>query len=336
MQRPIDRQPREGDPLSTNDRAGASPEFVQLYDADRGALRDELVAGLMAEVPAVSPKFFYDTLGSKLFEAITALDEYYPTRTEAAIFAQHRHDIAAAAGEGLTLIDLGAGNCAKAAALFDVLRPRRYVAVDISVEFLRDALDDLQRRHPRLPMLGVGDDFSARLRLPPQAGDGPRLMFYPGSSIGNFTAAAASSLLRNMREASNGGALLIGVDLLKPPAVLKAAYDDALGVTAAFNLNLLRNVNRLLGSDFDVRQWRHRASFDEHNGRVEMHLQAEADLVVTWPHGQRAFTAGQRLHTENSCKYSVDGFERLLQQAGCGEIRRWSDAAGWFAVFMAR
>ena len=255
-------------------------EFLQVGSAVPEAPHDDLARGLQQAVPHIAPKFLYDALGSKLFEAITELDEYYPTRTEAAIFERHRDELARACGLGHTLVDLGAGNCAKAARLFDALRPSRYVAVDIAADFLRRALTELHLRHPKLPMLGLGLDFTAALELPPQAGTGTRLMFYPGSSIGNFTPEAAADFLRRVRAAAPGGALLIGVDLVKPAPLLQRAYDDTLGVTAAFNLNLLRHVNRLLGSDFDVTQWRHVAFYDAARARVEMHLEARCDLQV--------------------------------------------------------
>ena len=310
-------------------------EFLQLAPAQGQALSDELAQGLQQPQPAIAPKFLYDALGSKLFEAITELEEYYPTRTEAAIFERHRDALAQACGTGHTLVDLGAGNCAKAASLFGALRPGRYVAVDISVDFLRHALHELQARHPRLPMLGLGLDFSSALELPPQVGSGTRLMFYPGSSIGNFAPEAAVDFLRRVRAAAPGGGLLIGVDLLKPAQVLQRAYDDALGVTAAFNLNLLRHVNRLLGSDFNVTQWRHVAVFDAAQSRVEMHLEARCDLQVRWPGGSLLRRAGERVHTENSCKYSVEGFDALLRRAGYTRTRCWTDPQGWFAVFVA-
>jgi dimethylhistidine N-methyltransferase len=237
---------------------------------------------------------------------------------------------------GMTLVDLGAGNCEKAARLFDVLRPARYVAVDISVAFLRDALASLQRQHPGLDMVGVGLDFSAQLTLPPQAGDGPRLVFYPGSSIGNFTPAEALVFLRQARQAAQGGGLLIGVDLVKPLSVLEPAYDDALGVTAAFNRNLLRHINHLLGSDFELTQWRHRARFNLQHARIEMYLEAVQDLTVRWPGAQRHFGEGECIHTENSCKYTPPQFESLLREAGFSRIEQWRDEQDWFAVFLAR
>ena len=248
--------------MPTPPAAALQAEFLETAPARPAELRNELAHGLLQATPHIAPKFLYDALGSKLFEAITELDEYYPTRTEAAIFEQHRDELAQACGTGHTLVDLGAGNCAKAARLFGALRPSRYVAVDISADFLRGALAELQARHPQLPMLGLNLDFTVALELPPESGSASRLMFYPGSSIGNFTPEAATNFLRRVRAAAPGGALLIGVDLVKPAPVLQRAYDDALGVTAAFNLNLLRHVNRLLGSDFDVAQWRHVAFYD--------------------------------------------------------------------------
>ncbi len=313
-----------------------TPEFLQCFVPDAAAVRDELVQGLAARPARVAPKFFYDVLGSRLFDAITALDEYYPTRTEAAIFAAHAAEMAAACGTGRPLVDLGAGNCAKAAALFPALQPAQYVAVDISVEFLREALGALQQRHPALPMLGLGLDFSAALDLPDAVRPGPRTLFYPGSSIGNFTPDEALAFLRRVRAACEGGTLLIGVDLVKDKGLLDAAYDDPLGVTAAFNLNLLRHVNALIGSDFDPRRWRHVAFYDEAASRIEMHLEAREAHTVRWPGGERGFAAGERMHTENSCKYRPGDFEALLHDAGFRGLRRWTDARGWFAVFAAQ
>ncbi len=187
-------------------------------------------------------------------------------------------------------------------------------------------------------MVGVGLDFSARLELPAGLLDGPALLFYPGSSIGNFTPAEALRLLREARAASRGGALLIGVDLVKDLGVLEAAYDDALGVTAAFNLNLLRHLNRLLGADFALSDWRHRAFFDATASRIEMHLEARRALSVRWAQaggGQRRFEAGERIHTENSYKWRADDFAALLRDAGFARVQRWTDAREWFAVMLA-
>ena len=318
----------------------ASPAFVQLHFDDQAAVRAELAQGLLADKAVTSPKYLYDALGSRLFEAITELPEYYPTRTEAAIFAQFLTAMAAAVGTGHVLIDLGAGNCAKAASLFTALKPAQYVAVDISVNFLKQSLTSLQRQHPALPMLGVGMDFSASLDLPAEVSTGSRVFFYPGSSIGNFTPAEALPFLQQIRQACpQGGGLLIGVDLVKSTEVLQAAYDDALGVTAAFNRNMLLHLNHLLGSDFNISQWQHRALFNTELSRIEMHLDALQDLSVLWPSGGRAvervFVKGEGIHTENSYKYTVAGFDALLTQAGFQSIQHWQDANGQFCVFWA-
>ena len=316
-----------------------SPSFHQLHQIDSSQLAAEAAAGLAARPAQVSPKFLYDALGSRLFDAITELDEYYPTRTEASILQHALPQIAAAAtraaGPQPTLVDLGAGNCAKAARLFDAIAPRRYVAVDISVDFLRQAIECLQRQFPQMDMVGVGLDFSARLALPPALCEGPALVFYPGSSIGNFNPGEALRLLREARALAAGGALLIGVDLVKPVALLEPAYDDALGVTAAFNLNLLNHLNRLIGADFKVRDWQHVALFNSADSRIEMHLQSRSAQRVRWPGGERRFEAGERLHTENSYKWQRANFESLLRDAGFTAVQTWTDEQAWFAVMLA-
>ncbi len=326
-----------------------SPRFVQLHHEDQAAVREELLRGLTAPAAFTAPKYLYDALGSRLFDAITELPEYYPTRTEAAIFSAHASDMAAHVPAGATLVDLGAGNCQKAARLFEVFRPKRYVAVDISADYLRDALDALQRQHPALDMVGVGMDFSHSLALPPEArGDAapagsdanPVLMFYPGSSIGNFTPDAAQTFLREAHGAclrgGAGGGLLIGVDRVKPASLLEPAYDDALGVTAAFNRNLLPRINRLTGADFQLADWRHVALFNSAESRIEMHLEALRAVTVRWPGGERSFASGERIHTENSYKWQEADFAALLRSAGFTSTQVWTDARGWFSVFWAQ
>jgi dimethylhistidine N-methyltransferase len=308
-----------------------------LAAAVAAAAAAELDVGLRAPHPWVSPKFLYDPLGSKLFEAICELPEYYPTRTEAAILARHGGEIAAAVGAGCTLIDLGAGNCAKAASLFPLLHPAQYVPVDISAEFLLDAVARLRQRFPHIDMHPLGQDFSNGLALPAGVRAARRLFFYPGSSIGNFTPDEALAFLERVHaQCGPDGGILIGIDLAKDAAVLDAAYDDPLGVTAAFNLNLLRHVNRLLGADFDVRGWRHRAAYDADAGRIEMHLEARTAQDVAWPGGGRRFEAGERIHTENSYKYHESGALGLLEEAGFAAARMWTDPQRWFAVIHAR
>ncbi|MBM4180241.1 MAG: L-histidine N(alpha)-methyltransferase [Betaproteobacteria bacterium] len=312
------------------------PRLIQISAEDPAAIRAELVAGLQAHCPALSPKFLYDALGSRLFSAITELPEYYPTRTEAAIFDTHLEAMATALGPASNLVELGAGNCEKAARLFAALAVRRYVAVDISADYLLAALDRLQYEHPGMEMFGVGLDFSDSLALPAEVGDGPRLLFYPGSSIGNFAPDQALAFLRRMHAACAGGRLLIGVDLVKPSAVLESAYDDALGVTAAFNRNLLLHLNRLIGSDFALADWRHVAFFNRAESRIEMHLEAARAVTVRWPGGERRFAAGERIHTENSYKWRPADFADLLTAAGFRNPRAWRDERDWFAVFAAK
>jgi L-histidine Nalpha-methyltransferase len=334
--------------MDTMNRPNLFPHFAQLHREDQVATRAELLAGL-AEMPArIAPKFLYDALGSRLFDAITELAEYYPTRTEAAIFARHGGEMARRVPAASVLIDLGAGSCAKAARLFPVLQPAAYVAVDISIDYLGESLRQLQQRHPALPMMGLGMDFSASFELVPEVGDWlaacgakerPRTVFYPGSSIGNFSPAEALQLLRQAHavcaEGGAGGGLLIGVDRVKPAAILEPAYDDALGVTAAFNRNLLLHVNRLLDADFSPAQWQHVALFNEAESRIEMHLQASNEQTVRWTGGERVFAAGERLHTENSYKWEPADFEGLLREAGFGPASHWTDERGWFSVFWA-
>jgi dimethylhistidine N-methyltransferase len=298
--------------------------------------REELAAGLNAPQAWIPSKYFYDSLGSQLFDAITHLPEYYPTRSEAAIFSRHIGDIARAVGSGRNLIDLGAGNCEKAASLFGVLKPAHYVAVDISADYLETALVRLRHQYPDIGMTGLGLDMSEGLSLPDSVPDARRLFFYPGSSIGNFTPVDAAGFLSDLRrQCQQQGGLLIGVDLIKDKAILDAAYDDALGVTAAFNLNALNNVNSVLGSDFDVRDWRHCGFFNQTLSRAEMHVETRLAVDVRWPGGSRRFVAGERIHTENSYKYSLEEFVALLRRTGFRDVTAWTDQRNWFALFYA-
>jgi L-histidine Nalpha-methyltransferase len=315
----------------------SSPAFFSFpADAlDGMSEQGAVIAGLMAESPWVSPKYLYGPLGSRLFDAITELPEYYPTRTERTVLEACREGIARAAGPAPTLIDLGAGNCEKARSLFQSLKPGQYVAVDMSVDFLRHSMTHLQRDFPHLEMIGIGIDFSAGLRLPDAVRRENRLFFYPGSSIGNFTPEESLAFLAGIRAqcaGTYGGGLLIGVDLVKSESILQPAYDDALGVTAAFNLNLLNNLNALIGSDFSVGEWKHDAVFNAAQSRIEMHLEARRNITVHWPGGARRFARGERIHTENSYKYALEDFKALLRRAGYREVQAWTDANDWFAL----
>ena len=301
-------------------------------------VRSEILADLGKPQAAIAPKYFYDLLGSRLFTAITALDEYYPTRTEAAIFATHAVAMATAFHtRDIALVDLGAADCEKGARLFNALTPAQYVAIDISVDFLRAALEALHERYPNIEMIGVGADFSRKLVLPPEVQTARRLFFYPGSSLGNFTPTDAVGFLAQIRaHCGVDGGLLIGIDLVKDHATLAAAYDDALGVTAAFNLNVLRHLNRIAGTDFVVSDWRHVGLFNAIESRIEMHLEAKRTVTLHWAQVERRFAAGERIHTENSYKYTTETFTALLAKAGLSVVQHWTDSAGWFGVFLAR
>jgi dimethylhistidine N-methyltransferase len=318
--------------------AASSPSAQAAAGFHCNEMQAELVLGLTEKQAQIAPKFFYNPLGSKLFEAICQLDEYYLTRCEAALFERFAGEIGDQAGTGVTLIDLGAGNCAKAAKMFGLLQPRQYVPVDISAQFLDAAVAGLQVAHPELPMLPVAMDFSEGLHLPALVRHERRLFFYPGSSLGNFTPLQALQFLQRVRNASSeaGDALLIGIDLVKDPALLEAAYDDALGVTAAFNRNILLAVNEILGSDFRLRDWGHRALFNAGQSRIEMHLQALRAVTLRWEGGVRHFAPGETIHTENSYKYTAANFLELLGQAGFGATQCWTDEQNSFLVCYAK
>lgn len=318
--------------------ADDSPPRIRFFNrlpaaADPAA---ELRAGLTSRPATIAPKYFYDALGSRLFEAICQLPEYTLPRDERAIFARHGDEIARAVGPGATLIDLGAGNCEKAERLFGTLRPARYVAVDFAQDFLLSQLQPLADRYPEIEVIGVAADFTRALTLPEVVGSGPRLVFYPGSSIGNFSPPQAAAFLADVHVLAAGGQFLLGADLVKPAKELVAAYDDALGVTAAFNLNVLNVVNRLAGTDFECADWRHVALYDSSANRIEMHLEARRAVVVRWPGGTRRFDAGERIHTENSYKQTPASLAAMLAAAGFASVRTYTDPAGRFALALAR
>jgi dimethylhistidine N-methyltransferase len=316
-------------------------DSVRLIDrrnahADPDEERRALVGGLFAAPAVISPKYFYDEIGCTLFEAICSLPEYYPTRTERAILTTHRDSIVQAVGTGRQFVDLGAGDCSKAALLLPALHARRYVAVDIAAAAIEPALSRLTPVFPRVEFMGVVTDFSRRFDLDGAIDGGPVTFFYPGSSIGNFTPDEALSLLRRVRDLCGPeSGLLIGVDTKKDQARLDAAYNDALGVTAAFNLNVLNHVNILADCDFKPAGFAHVAFYEAIKGRVEMHLESRHLQRVRVGGGERVFVEGERIHTENSYKYHPDEFADLLASAGFTELRVWQDGAGDFAVFYA-
>lgn len=319
------------------------PSFFNALSPPSDSSLQDLSQGLLAPVAHCSPKYFYNALGSTLFDAITHLPEYYLTRTEAAIFGDHAEAIHGQISAQATWLDLGAGSCEKAARLFERTPPGLYVAVDISLTYLTDTLERLQREHPQVPMMGVGMDFSSALTFPPslhaQLLARPVFAFYPGSSLGNFDPVQALGFLQRVATVCNaakpGSGLLIGIDLVKDTAVLERAYADDLGVTAAFNLNVLRHMNTLLGADFDVRDWQHLARFNVKESRIEMHLQARREVTVSWSGHQRVFQKNETIHTENSYKWTVEKFSKLLRSAGFAQTQHWTDQQQQYAVFWA-
>jgi len=300
----------------------------------RAALLADAMAGLSAPRKLLPCKWFYDAEGTRLFEAITRLPEYYPTRTEFAILAERGEDIARAVGPGAVVAEFGPGDGAKAECLLRALdAPVAYIPVDLASEWLVAAAARVRKAHPAVRVRPVVADFGGPFRLPLNEGGAPLLGFFPGSTIGNFTAPEAVALLRRFRLALGRGArLLLGADLVKDRRILEAAYDDAAGVTAAFNLNLLRRLNRELGADFDLSAFRHRALWNAAEERVEMHLVARRDQVVRFGGSAFRFAAGESIHTENSHKYRPERLRALTREAGWTEEARWTDPDNFFSL----
>jgi L-histidine N-alpha-methyltransferase len=312
--------------------------IVERHAPDPGDERRQVIEALMAHPANIAPKYFYDDLGCALYGAICRLPEYYPTRTEAAIFRDHRIDIAEAIGRGKQFVDLGAGDCCKAQAWLPFISPARYIAVDIAGPELEKALARMAPDFPEVEMLGVVADFTSGLPLEGVLDERPATFFYPGSSIGNFTPDEAVQFLARIRELCRhraGSGLLIGVDGKKSREVLDAAYDDALGVTAAFNRNVLLHLNRRFGFDFALDGYAHVGFYNDAKGRIEMHLQSLHDQTVRLGERTRRFPAGDRIHTENSYKYHAREFEGLLRSVGFTAVRHWASPGDAFFVFYA-
>jgi len=312
--------------------------IINRVAADSRDELEEVVAGLLAKPATLSPKYFYDELGSALYGAICRLPEYYPTRTEAELFREHRAEIAQAMGVGRQFVDLGSGDCCKALAWLPFVNPCRYIAVDIAEAEIHRALTGMARDFPELELVGVVTDFSRSLDLEDVLDQRPSTFFYPGSSIGNFTPAGAQAFLAQVRgycASRPGSGLLIGVDGKKASHLLDAAYDDALGVTAAFNRNALLHLNRRFGFEFALDGFVHRGFYNAERGRVEMHLESLRAQSVALAGRTRRFEAGERIHTENSYKYHAAEFEALLRSAGFESTRRWESPDGGYFVFYA-
>lgn len=320
-------------------KADRGIRIINQLHVNREREREQLIAGLLAAPAHIEPKYFYDELGCALYAAICQLDEYYPTRTERAIFNQYRSEISAKItehGRCGTFVDLGAGDCVKAMSWLPYIQPQRYLAVDIAGPSMETALTSMASEFPATEMVGLITDFSNELVIPADMLLERTTLFYPGSSIGNFTPANATKFLAQMRRHTEGGGLLIGVDAKKDKRRLDAAYADALGVTAAFNLNALRHINRVIASDFDEAQWRHVGTYNEQLGRVEMYLESVIDQNVQIDGNARRFATGARIHSENSYKYTQTEFDSMLRGAGFSDISVWTDREQAFWVFYAR
>jgi dimethylhistidine N-methyltransferase len=302
------------------------------------AFAAEVVAGLTSEPKTLPAKHFYDTNGSRLFERITELPEYYPTRTELQILSSHAADIARLLPDQTALVEFGSGSSKKASIL---LRAARHVAaylpVDISPEFLRQEADALRRDFPKLAVIPIDADFFQPFALPPEVTSLPRAGFFPGSTIGNFEPHEACTFLRNAGSILGSGAIfIVGVDLVKDRAVLNAAYNDAAGVTAKFNLNVLARINRELGANFNLKCFEHHAFFNRERSRIEMHLASIKRQKVKIGGETIEFRPGETIHTENSYKYTLKSFSALARGSGWSVKAAWTDPSKYFAVYALR
>ena len=305
------------------------PEALSLHDA--------VVTGLSKEQKSIAPKFFYDQRGSELFDRICKQPEYYPPTVEQSILSDNIEEIAQLTGEGRIVVEPGAGNAEKVRLLLDSLQPSAYVPMDISFEYLKSAASDLVNEYPWLPVHATCIDFTHSLPIPEVVPDGPRLFFFPGSSIGNFERHEAGEFLSLIREAiGNNGMLLIGVDTKKNEDILNAAYNDEAGVTAEFNLNLLRRIRNELGIDFDPQDFEHNAYYNPDAGRIEMYLVSTRKQEIKINGHAITLDKNEPVHTENSYKYSPDEFISLSKNHGFARIKYWTDQDSLFAVYLLK
>jgi dimethylhistidine N-methyltransferase len=310
-------------------------DIAATFTADP-AFRRDVLAGLAAPIRAIPARWLYDLRGSELFEEITQLPEYYLSRADAAALEAHGPAVAQVVGAGRAVVEFGSGSSAKTPILLRCVKPCAYLPIDISGEFLRDSAQALQDEFPALAVHPIEADFMRPIRLPEAFAEAPKLGFFPGSTIGNLVPTTAVDLLRAMRETLGTGAwLLIGMDRAKDVDVLLAAYDDAAGVTAAFNLNLLERINRELGGDIPLDAFRHRAVWNEARARIEMHLEALRDVSFQVDGERFSMRAGETIHTENSHKYGSRDARLLLTAGGWTVKEEWVDGEGQFALYLA-
>lgn len=309
-------------------------------DAEAGneVFAADVIAGLSKRQKELPAKYFYDAEGSRLFEEITELPEYYPTRTEIALLREKAGEMAAAIPNGAALVEFGSGASTKTRILLDAApQVGVYVPIDISKSALDEAAEAISADYPDLTVTPLVDDFTTALNLPAEVGERARIGFFPGSTVGNFRPEEVVEFLTAARHLLGDGAgFLVGIDIAKDAATLVAAYDDAAGVTAAFNMNLLTRINRELDGDFDLALFEHRAVWNFRESRVEMHLVSLADQVVKAAGEKFTFKAGETIHTENSYKFTVDGFAKLAERAGWKLEQSWESAAPSFAVVLLK
>jgi len=295
-----------------------------------------VLAGLSAAIPSVPARWLYDRAGSELFDEITKLPSYYPTKTETGLLKRIMPELSEAIPEGMAVIEFGAGSATKTPLLLQAVEPAAYVPVDISGDYLEASAAGLRKRFADLPVYPVVADFAREFDLPGEVAGLPKLGFFPGSTIGNFVPRSATDLLRHFRELLGTGAvLLIGMDRVKPIERLIAAYDEPEGVTARFNLNLLERINRELDGDIPVDAFRHEARWNDILSRIEMHLVATRDVSFTISGQRFAFAAGESIHTENSHKYPRRGARLLLLSGGWTPIAEWQDENEDFSIVLA-
>jgi dimethylhistidine N-methyltransferase len=307
---------------------------IAIDTAETSEFANDVVAGLTAAPKRLSPKYFYDTAGSALFERITELPEYYPTRCEISILNERADDIAALIPPGAALIEFGSGSSTKTRIILSAAKSLgAYVPVDISGQFLHQQAAELRREYPKLSVRPVAADFSKAFDLPDAVKIMPRVGFFPGSTIGNFEPHEASAFLRHAKRILGAGAtFIVGVDLVKDTAVLQKAYNDSKGITAKFNLNVLSRINRELGGKFNLACFEHHAFFNRERSRIEMHLAALKRYRVKVCGECIDFRAGETIHTENSYKYSVESFGALARGAGFTPLAVWTDPQSYFSV----
>jgi len=310
--------------------------LLKTLDEQTLAFRDDVLAGLSADIPAIPARWLYDRRGSELFDEITRLPSYYPTRTETSIFRQIMPDVAARVPKGAVVVEFGAGSQTKTPILLEAIAPAAYIPVDISGDYLEQSAADLQQRFPSVEVIPVVADFTRAFSLPGGFDHLPKLGFFPGSTIGNFVPWSATDLLRHFRSLMGPGAqLLIGMDRVKRVERLIAAYDDPEGVTAEFTLNVLARINRELGGDVPVEAFRHQARWNDILSRIEIHLVATRDLSFSISGRSFALASGSSIHVENSHKYGQRGGRVLLLAGGWTPLVEWTDPAGDFAEILA-